>query len=332
MREKRIMKYNRLTMRALLVALMLIALNPFSPHDAGAQRRAAKDHDGQRVRSEMLISTDRLAGELKDKRSIVLHVARSRSHYDEAHIPGARFVGWSEMTATRDGVPNELPPVADLQKLFERSGIGDTARIVLYGDSSGLSAARLYFTLDYLGHGSRAALLDGGLEKWKSEKRPTSIETPKSEALRFTPRVQAEKVVSTDVMRDLSWTATNVLAPNVALVDARPAQEYTGAKPGDGITRPGHIPGAANVFWMGNVVSKENPVLRTPADLRRLYAYAGATPGVKIVTYCRTGGQAAHAYFALKYLGYDVSMYDGSFFEWSRAEGTPVATGSGIKN
>ena len=40
-----------------------------------------------------------------------------------------------------------MAPVADLQKLFERLGIGDDARIVLYGDNSGLSAARAYFTL-----------------------------------------------------------------------------------------------------------------------------------------------------------------------------------------
>jgi 3-mercaptopyruvate sulfurtransferase SseA len=37
--------------------------------------------------------------------------------------------------------------------------------------------------------------------------------------------------------------------------------------------------------------------------------------------------QASHAYFTLKYLGYDVTMYDGSFSEWSKAEGAPVATG-----
>lgn len=322
------MKADCLRMRVLLTAaLMLTAFNLFSPDATRAQRRATNNGDGRGIRSEMLVSTDQLAGGLKDGQVIVLHVAREQAPYDKAHIPGARFVLWGELTATRDSVPNELPPVADLQKLFERLGIGDTKRIVLYGDSSGLSAARAYFTLDYLGHGHRAALLDGGLEKWQAERRTATTEIPKFEAVRFTPRVQAESVVSTDVVRDLSWTATNVPAPSVALVDARPAEEFTGAKPGDGITRPGHIPGAANVFWMGNVVSKENPVMRSPVELRRMYESAGASPVSKVVTYCRTGGQASHAYFTLKYLGYDVTMYDGSFFEWSNREGTPVVTG-----
>ena len=279
------------------------------------------------MRSEMIVSTGWLAGHLNDPKVVVLHVARARAHYDEGHIPGARFVGWSEITATRDGVPNELPPVADLQKLFERLGIGDEARIVLYGDNSGLAAARAYFTLDYLGHGGRAALLDGGLEKWKTERRAISTDLVETKTARFTPRVRASAVTNLDVVRDLSWTATNVSSPNVVLIDARPVNEYTGTKPGEGVPRGGHIPGAANVFWMQNVVSKENPALRSPAELRRLYEEGGAQHGRTIMTYCRTGGQASHAYFTLKYLGYDVVMYDGSFFEWSNTQGAPIVAG-----
>ena len=48
--------------------------------------------------------------------------------------------------------------------------------MVLTGDPGGVLAARAYFTLDYLGHGDRAALLDGGLETWIAESRRTSRE------------------------------------------------------------------------------------------------------------------------------------------------------------
>lgn len=311
-------------------ATLLVVLGLVVPHSAqtlrGGRTRAGGANSS--VRSEMLVSTNWLAERLKDPKVVVLHVARERAHYDRGHVPGARFVAWGEITATRDGVPNELAPAGDLQKLFERLGVGDEARIVLYGDNSGLSAARAYFTLDYLGHGGRAALLDGGLEKWQAERRPISTEAPEVKSARFTPRFRTATVVSLDVMRDLSWAASNVSNPNVALVDARPAEEFTGAKPGDGIPRGGHIPGASNLFWMQNVVSKENPVMRPAVELRRLYEAAGATADRKLITYCRTGGQASHAYFTAKYLGYDVVMYDGSFFEWSNAENTPVVSGA----
>ena len=283
------------------------------------------------MRSEMVVSTAWLAAHVNDPKVVILHVARERSHFNEGHIPGARFVGWNEITATRDGVPNELAPVADLQKLFERLGIGNEARIVLYGDNSGLAAARAYFTLDYLGHGGRAALLDGGLEKWKAERRPTSTDMVEPERATFTPHARANAVTNLDVVRDFSWIATNVTSPSVTLIDARPVEEYTGAKPGDGVPRGGHIPGAGNVFWMQNVLSKENPVLRSVAELRKLYEEAGALNGRTIMTYCRTGGQASHAYFTLKYLGYDVVMYDGSFYEWSNTEGTPIVAGQARK-
>ena len=317
--------------RWLFGSLITIAAVAFLvPFQSEGQRRTHQKEKPPSVRSELIVSTAWLAAHLNDPKVIILHVARERAHYDRGHIPGARFVGWGEITATRDGVPNELAPVAELQKLFERLGVGNSAHIVLYGDNSGLSAARAYFTLDYLGHGGRAALLDGGLEKWQSERRALGTDVVEPKTAGFTPRVRPSVVTNLDVVRDLSWTATNLKSSSVVLIDARPVEEYTGAKPGDGVPRGGHIPGAANVFWMQNIFSKESPVLRSPGELYRLYEKAGAQRGQTIVAYCRTGGQASHAYFTLKYLGYDVVMYDGSFFEWSNTEATPVVTGSGF--
>jgi thiosulfate/3-mercaptopyruvate sulfurtransferase len=274
---------------------------------------------------ELLVTTDWLAEHLSDSHLTILHVATSRAHYDKGHIPGARFVAWSEITAARAGVPNELPPVADLVRIFERLGVGDEGRIVLYGDQKGLSAARGYFTLDYLGHGDRAALLDGGLEQWRAEKRPVSTDAPTVSSRPFSARVTPDVVVGLDAVRDISWSATHQTPAPWVLIDARPSAQFSGEVPGDGIPRPGHIPGAKNIFWEEHFASNDVPVLRPIAELRALYERAGAAPGIPLVTYCRTGGQSAHAYFVAKYLGFDVRMYDGSFIEWSRADGTEVA-------
>jgi len=321
---RRYLTQTRSLFGGLLTIASVLFLLPFQAEGRGKADQRAKPA----LQSQMIVSTAWLATHLIDPKVVILHVARARAHYDEGHIPGARFAAWDEITATRKGVPNELAPVADLQKLFERLGIGDSARIVLYGDNAGLSAARAYFTLDYLGHGGRAALLDGGLEKWKTERRAVSLDMVEAKTVRFTPRVRASAVTNLDVVRDLSWMATNLTSPNAVLLDARPADEYTGTKPGDGVPRGGHIPGAANVFWIENVVSRENPTLRSAAELRMLYKDAGVEHGRTVVTYCRTGGQASHTYFTLKYLGYNVVMYDGSFFEWSNTEGEPVVAGS----
>jgi thiosulfate/3-mercaptopyruvate sulfurtransferase len=273
---------------------------------------------------DLLVTTEWLAERLSEPNLTILHVATDRAHYDKGHIPGARFVAWKAITAPRAGVPNELPLVSDLVRLFQQLGVGNEGRIVIYGDQKGLSAARTFFTLDYLGHGQRAALLDGGLEKWRAEHRPVSTEVPPEAARPFFARVSPGIVVGLDAVRDISWSATHQTPAPWILIDARPAAQFSGVEPGEDVRRPGHIPGARNIFWEQHLTGGDVPVLKSPAELKALYANAGATAGTPVVTYCRTGGQASHAYFVAKYLGYDVRMYDGSFVEWSRADNTEV--------
>src|SRR5262245_43905229 len=183
---------------------------------------------GLKVRSEMLVSTDWLAKHIKDPNVFVIHVAAERKHFDDGHIPGARFLSSKEILTTRSGVANELPAVADLQKVFEQLGVGDTGRIVIYGENSPLLAARVYFTLDYLGHGDRAALLDGGIEKWKAEKFPVETQTVKAEPARFTPRPRPQIVAGLAAMRDLSRLTATSDDAEVAIIDARPEEQYIG--------------------------------------------------------------------------------------------------------
>jgi thiosulfate/3-mercaptopyruvate sulfurtransferase len=278
---------------------------------------------GLKVRSEMLVSTDWLAKHINDRNVFVIHVAADRKHYDDGHLPLARFLSSKEILTTRNGVANELPDVADLRKVFEQLGVGDTGRIVIYGENSGLLAARVYFTLDYLGHGDRAALLDGGIEKWKAEKLAVETQPVKTEPVKFTPRPRPQIIAGLDAARDLSSLAANDADAGVAVVDARPEEQYVGNQ----TPRSGHIPGAVNIYWLNHLVSRENPAMKPLSELRKLYEAAGLKAGQKAVTYCNTGMQASHAYFTLKYLGYDVMMYDGSFSEWSKAENAPVATG-----
>jgi thiosulfate/3-mercaptopyruvate sulfurtransferase len=279
----------------------------------GVTRPAA----AQRVNADLLVSTAQLASRLNHASTVVIHVGRDRASYDAGHVPGARFLPLSAIVTERDGLPNELPEVAHLDSVFESVGVSDASRVVLYGDLGGLAAGRAFFTLDYLGH-RRAALLDGGLETWKAEGRPTSRGAPATRRGRFTPRPRPEIVVSA------SQVSAKLRDPRVALIDARPPAEFAGTEAGAGVGRPGHIPGAANLFWRTALQSEARPVLRDPAALRAAFTAAGARPGGTVVTYCRSGVQASHAYFVARYLGYDVKMYDGSFLDWSARAALPV--------
>jgi len=268
-----------------------------------------------KLRPEMLVTTAWLAEHLNDPDVVVLCVNSAPELYSRVHIPGARQIMLSEIAVTRDGIPNELPPVEELRKVFAAAGVSNSSRVVLYGERSNLFAARAYFTLDYLGVASHAALLDGGIEKWTAEHRPLSTETPKVNPAVLTISFRSGILVDTAALRDLAKKPEAV-----TLIDARPAKEFTGEQLSEDVTKAGHIPGATSLFWMDMLVSRENPVLKPEAELRRMYAEAHAAPGRHLVTYCRTGMQSSFDYFVAKYLGYDPSMYDASFFEWSKQD------------
>ncbi len=325
------MRLTRSWLRDISVLLSGLVLGAFtwpaqaSPFSLG-QVQPAKP----RVRSEMLVSTKWLSEHLADSKVVLLHVAREKSHYDDGHIPGARFVPWSELVTTRDGIANELPPVDQLQRLFSRLGVGSTARIILYGDNSVLSAARAYFTLDYLGQGGRTALLDGGLEKWKAEGHELSKDDVRPVESKFEAVVNPSLVTDTLRMREYSAVADGLTRGHLAIIDGRPEDQFLG-DPTAANQRSGHIPGAASLFWVNQIASRENPTLRSPAELQSLFERAGVSAGDKVVTYCNTGVQASQSYFVAKYLGYEASMYDGSFSEWSKADGTKVSTGKNPK-
>lgn len=277
------------------------------------------------VRGDMLVNATQLASLLGAPGVKVLHVGRKRDAYDAGHIPGALFVGWDEITETVGGLPNEIPPLPKLTALMRRLGVMADDRIILYDDEAGVAAARAYVTLDYLGLGERTAVLNGQLKKWVAEGRPLSKEAPKVTPSKFTPKPNPSVIADFKTVQAISSKNGELSAQGERLVDARPAEQYQGTQAGEGIERPGHIPGAVSVPWSCGVESEANPVFRPPAELRAELDKAGVKPGEKVITYCRTGGQASFAYFMLKYLGYDVKMYDGSYHEWSHKPGTAVA-------
>lgn len=312
------------TILALLLILTFLLLPPRTVSQVLQLQAQGRVSEG---RGHMLVSTDWLARHLADPAVVILHVARERADYDAGHLPGARFLAVGQITTTRDKVSNELVPAEELKKVFESLGVGDRTQIVLYGERQGLWAARAWFTLDYLGHGENAALLDGNIEKWRSENRPLTKDVLPIKPAKFSPHVHPEVLVTLPVVRDLSWESLNTTSPTSVLVDARPPEQYRGEENASDTPRAGRIPGAVNLYWMTTLESKENPHVLPAAELRRLFESAGILAGGKVVSYCHSGVQGAYAYFIAKYLGYDAALYDGSFQEWSKAAGTQVATG-----
>ncbi len=289
------------------------------------QRICAQEQSRPSVRTEMLISTAWLEQHLNDRDLIILWIGRDRSQFDSGHIPGSRFVRLDDLVEQHKDSLNELPSVADLQATFESLGVSDQSRVVLTDDAGGVLAARAYFTLDYLGHGDHAALLDGGLKTWIAELRRTSKEETPVVRAEFSPRVHSDILVSTAQMRQLSLGIRKGDRDYV-LLDARPVAEHTGVVKSEFVPQAGHIAGSQSLYWKNLIHSDVDPRLLDAEELHEQFTRSGAGPGKSVITYCRTGMQSSFTYFVAKYLGYRAAMYDGSVYEWVRAAGNPLVT------
>ena len=265
---------------------------------------------------EMVVSTQWLADHLKDPNVVVLHVAEKKSDYDEGHIPGARFLGFDDFMDVHTAKKYEVPSPEKLKEVFEKLGISDDTRVVIYTQDWFPWASRAWFTFDYVGHGSQAALLDGGYKQWTSEKRAVSKDEPAVAAKgNFTPKPHAEDVAQLSQVKPLTEAGGN--DGKSFLVDARSGKRYS----------DGHLSGANNIFWEKTVASKDSPTFLPADQLRKLWTDAGFKPGEKSISYCEVGIQASHDYFVAKYVGFDAAMYDGSMHEWDMIEKLPSVKG-----
>src|SRR5205823_858870 len=87
----------------------------------------------------MIVSSDWLAGHLRDPSVVVLHVVHDSMEFRMGHIPGARELSYSDFTTTRDSIGTELPAVETLQQLFEKLGVSDGSHVVIYEGMIGMA-------------------------------------------------------------------------------------------------------------------------------------------------------------------------------------------------
>src|SRR6185503_3434033 len=122
-----------------------------------------------------IVSTAWLAQHLTDRNVVVLQVVHDSTEFGMGHVPGARELRYDWFTTGRDGLGTELPSAGELQQLFQRLGVSDESRVVIYTGMTGMApmASRAFLTLDYLGVGG-VSLLNGGLARWQTEGRPVS--------------------------------------------------------------------------------------------------------------------------------------------------------------
>ena len=277
-----------------------------------------------------LVTAHWLAGKLGAEGVVILDASAhlpmtgrdAFKEYEDAHIPGARFLDLKTLIDRDSDVMSALPTRAQFDAHMGGLGLRETDHLVLYDNSDMRTSARAWFICRLYGV-ANVAILDGGMQKWMAEGR--AVETGQA---RFAPTTFVSSG-GEGRLRDKHDVRANLETQSEQLVDARDNPRFTGKEPD---FRPevadGHIPGSYNGPF-GQVLDADG-TFKDEAGLRATFAQAGVDLDQPVIASCGSGVTASVLLFALDILGKkDTALYDGSWSDWGTDPDTPKEIGPG---
>ncbi len=257
--------------------------------------------------------------------------ARNTKRFREERIYGARRVPFEAITSQRKTDVGGAPETDAIATAFGSVGIAPDDDVLVYGASVGSRVTRVAFALAAIGHRGEIKVLNGGTDGWNGRLGTGSRDD--------VPMVEyeADPAPSTWVTRE--WLAERVGTFNdggPGLVDVRVPEAYLAAAGSaalnDAHVRHGHLPGAVDVHWVGNVAGRQ---LTEPGRLVRLYeSEAELDRSGTVVVYGDDNVDPTSTWLALRAIGFeDVRLYDGGFGEWANADDRgqhPVETATNV--
>ena len=251
-----------------------------------------------------------------DVRFSLADPAEGSALYASGHIPGASYLHLDndlsgDLTPSTGRHP--LPDVDTFADTLRRCGAGGQSQIIAYDQGSGAFAARLWWLCKWLGH-EQVAVLDGGLAAWQTE--GFSID----QAVPALPHGDLKPCLRDGLCVTAAELKQAMERDSVVLIDARATERFRGeVEPIDRVA--GHIPGAINVPFTGNLGA--SGTFLTPTRLAERHTSEGDT-----VHMCGSGVTACHNILATVLAGHAMPrLYAGSWSEWITDPTRAVATG-----
>jgi len=270
---------------------------------------------------ETTVSTQWLETQLDNPNVIVIDMS-DESQYQRFHIKKAIQLPYHVLNQRlKNGVSLSIGR-QNITKLLGLLGITPDSHVVVYDDTGGLHAARLFWELERLQH-KKISLLDGGLVKWILEGKPVT-------AIPFQPKKKTNYPLP-NKMADIHLANINEVLPssrsqNTLLIDVRSEQEYIGNIKQ---RRSGHIPGAKLWSWDNSIDFDNQFKFKSKQVIEKELSSIGLNKKTQpIVLYCRSAHRAAQSYLTLRHLGFkNIKVYDGSMSQYEKTANAPLTRG-----
>lgn len=242
--------------------------------------------------------------------------------FRKGHIPGAQYADMDKDLSSPMSQTSGRHPLPDADSFVQRLcawGVQNDSQVVCYDDLSGAFAARMWWLLNWVGHG-RVAVLDGGIKKWTIEGRPLETETRDRPHSSFAGEADAAMWV------DIEFVQRQLQRQEIRLLDARSTERFTG-KDQKTDPVPGHVPGAISYPFAGNL-GQEKVFLPADELSRRYVPMFSECQPEQVINMCGSGVTACHNILATRIAGLPwTRLYVGSWSEWIKDPARPVATG-----
>lgn len=280
--------------------------------------------------TEKVLVTPAELADMLTSEPVVLIDTRDPATYAAGHLPGA--VNIHEIfTYLAMSTPEGVAAMRDkFAAVFAAAGLSGTETAVVYEQSMNTGfgqSCRGYVLLSYLGY-PKVKILHGGYVAWTAAGLAvtTDVPAPKPGSFAVDPK-------AADILVDLQGMKAAVADPNIVKLDTRDVDEWIADSSSpygkDFCPRKGRIPGAVWVEWYRMMKpTPSGPMFKSAPEILAECASVGVTADTPVVLYCFKGARASNTLVALKEAGIkNVSLYFGSWNEWSRDPSLPIEEG-----
>lgn len=234
--------------------------------------------------------------------------------YKKEHIPNAIFFDLDKNSKIDTDLPHMLTDINSWELIMNNMGISKEDEIVIYDNSDVISSCRCWYNLIYFGHDPKLVhILDGGLQKWKSENKilnnkiiPTTVSNYKA--------IENKKLVKNKQEID-----KNIYSNEFEVIDARSIERFTGKVPEPRMgLRSGSIKGSLCLPF-SELINDDHTFISKDKILEK-FKSLDIDFNKNLIFTCGSGVTASVLALAYSLINakYKPTIYDGSWAEYGK--------------